>query len=210
MPRVISSDVRVSLWAHHQNGLSHENVSDKLSLDGLCASKREINKIIREIKLERQGAIKSVKRLRSLRLYPARSVSTIFESEKFHQSSRSLAAAIGFQEAERPPHNYQADCQVGSGGKRCDPSAKLITCQTRWWLNSWQKVPTFSSISSVGISASGPTTIQFVPPDAIVNVSLYINKILKQFPVCLGRTPILPCCITTPPKRTRPRPPSNG
>ena len=44
---------------------------DKLSLDGMCAPKRRVNKIIREIKLERQGAIKPVKRLESQRVLRA-------------------------------------------------------------------------------------------------------------------------------------------
>ena len=49
MPRVTSFDVRAAIWAHHQNGLSGQNISDKLSLDGMCAWKRGVNKIIREI-----------------------------------------------------------------------------------------------------------------------------------------------------------------
>ena len=70
MPRVINSDVLVAFWAHHQNGLSGRNISDKLFFNGICASKRRVNKIFGEITLERQGAMKPVKRLGSLRVLP--------------------------------------------------------------------------------------------------------------------------------------------
>ena len=61
MPRVISSDVRAAIWAHHQNESPGQNISDKLSLDGMCASKRGVNKIMREMTSERQRAMKPEK-----------------------------------------------------------------------------------------------------------------------------------------------------
>ena len=50
---------------------------------------------------------------------PARSASTFSKKdEKFHQQSWFLAVASDFPEADRPPHNYQADYRAGLGGGR--------------------------------------------------------------------------------------------
>ena len=120
MPRVISSDVWAAIWSHHQNGLSGQNISDKLSLDGMCASKRGVNKIIREITLKKQGAIKPVKRPGRLRFHPARSASTNLKVKNFTNRRGScgfLATVSDFLKAERPPHNYQADYQAGFVGE---------------------------------------------------------------------------------------------
>ena len=75
-----------------------------------CASKREINKIIREITLNKQKPIKPRKRLRSVCLHLTRSVSTILKVKNF---------------INRPgPWPLRA-----IPGRNCDPLARLITCQ---------------------------------------------------------------------------------
>ena len=52
----------------------------KTHLDGICASEG-VDKIIREITLKRQGAIKMMKRLGSVRSHAARSASTILKAK---------------------------------------------------------------------------------------------------------------------------------
>jgi biotin operon repressor len=59
----ISSEVRAAIWAHHQNLLSGQKISDMLKAAGMTASKRAVNRIIKEITLERQGIVKPPKRL---------------------------------------------------------------------------------------------------------------------------------------------------
>jgi hypothetical protein len=63
MPPRISSEVCAAIWAHHQNLLSGQKISDMLKAAGMTASKRAVNKIIKEIPLERQGIVKLPKRL---------------------------------------------------------------------------------------------------------------------------------------------------
>ena len=83
MPRVISSDARAATWPKWPGLIIKMDFSAKLSLDGMCASKRGVNKIIREVMLDRQGAIKPVEGLGSLHLHPARSASTILKVKNF-------------------------------------------------------------------------------------------------------------------------------
>ena len=120
MPRVISSDMRAAIRAHHQNGLSGQNISDKLSLDRMYASKRWIKK---EYSGNNVGEVGS-DQARENADEPAPASSTFckhhFEYEKFCQPSQSLAAAADSSEAERSPHNYQANYQAESGGGECE------------------------------------------------------------------------------------------
>ena len=78
--------------------------------------KAKIDKIIREITLERQGVIKSRKKAGEHVLASSVFCGHHSKCEEFHQPSWSLATTNDFPEAERPPCNYQTDFQAGWGG----------------------------------------------------------------------------------------------
>ena len=60
-----NSETKAAIWAHHQNGLSCRKIASALITDGVAVSKTGVNRVIRKIQLEREGAVKPLKRLGS-------------------------------------------------------------------------------------------------------------------------------------------------
>ena len=211
MPRVISSDVRETIWAPHQNELSGQNVSDKLSLDGICALKP-----------------------RSQKNYPGTDAgepapfwkwkisSTVSISGRFPESwtspplttigrmiKKDLGGGSALQAQDSSPVRQDGGPMAGkmspgfssisstTDGEISRVLKKLgVVCHV--WLEDGRVFVSFAEKRAwkaggkiceekhprgimfvAGISAFGPTTIRFVPPDAKVNDNFSINKVLK-------------------------------
>jgi hypothetical protein len=59
----ISSEVRAAIWAYHLNLWFGKKISDLLKAARMTTSKRAVNRIVKEIALERQKIVKPPKRL---------------------------------------------------------------------------------------------------------------------------------------------------
>ena len=147
MPCVISSDVRAAIWAHRQNRLSGQNISEKFIFKWNLYIKARIDKIIRERTLERQEVIKPVKRLGDCTC--AQSVPRApFWKWKISSTGQIFGRCERFPESWTSPSLLSGGLSSKIWEEKCDSSAKLITCQTRWRLNDWKRDPALSSISS--------------------------------------------------------------
>ena len=112
MPRVISSDTPAAICTHHQRELSGQKCFGNIIFGcDVCIKARSQQNYPGNNAREAGGDAARKKAGES-----ARSASTILKMKTFHQHSRSLVTTSDFAEAERPPHNDQADYRTGSGG----------------------------------------------------------------------------------------------
>ena len=146
MPRVISAS---SHWGSLSKWIIRPNYFEQTIFGWkIRASKQRVNQTIRENNAGESRSNQASKRLESLRLHSACSVSIILKVK--------ISSTVPIPgHCERVPESWTSSPLQTSGRlssriweEKCDSSAKLVTCQTRWWLKDWKREPAFSSISS--------------------------------------------------------------
>ena len=146
-PRAISFDVRAAIWAH-QNEFSGQNISEKIVFGRNLSIKARSQQNYLENNAGEAGSHEARKKVGE-----SAPVSSAFcghhsESKNFTNRPDPWSPRANSRKLTIPFAPIRRIIIQNLGGGGCDPSAKFTTCQTRWWLNDWKKVPAFSSISS--------------------------------------------------------------
>ena len=166
----------------------------EFSLDGICASKRRVNKISRAIPLKRQGAIRFVKRLGSP---PSQASHLPTDGEISWILMKLDATGHMWKDCRRFFMSLAEKRASKAGGKFVYRSIHMAWCSLR----KWAPLVPLPSVSSFPKQKSTQTSTS-------ANFSKPFSR--RTSPVCLGRIPVLPCCTSTVPERTWLRSPFSG